>query len=673
MSFSPGENVGPYRIIEQLGQGGMATVYKAYHAGLDRYVAIKALHPAFKQDASFVGRFEREARIVAKLDHPNIIPIYDFSEHEGTSYIVIRYIEGTTLKHLLLDGMPTIDRIQSILHPVTDALAYAHAQGVLHRDIKPSNIIIANDGHIYLADFGLARMADIGGSTLSQDMLIGTPQYISPEQAKGDPIDARSDLYSLGVVIFEMLTGRVPFSADTPYAVIHDHIYSPLPLPRSINPNLSSSLEQVLLKALAKDPGNRYATATELMTALDEATKSESTVSPRGALTTGFSLPRVAPAGFISLVALGVLLIAIILLGITQGSGRPLPGFLASLQGPTPTAAPIPTVFPTLPAPTDVAKAIESVALVIPSSTAQLSPTRTAPSVANISSVATGTGLPFSTWTRAATGLTPANTATPEPGKQVVASSPTVTPVPDMVLVPEGPFWMGKSADDAGASPDESPGHFVDLKAYYIDKYEVSNAQYKKCVDAGVCPLPAGVFSVQSPHMAFGNPNFDDYSVVFVSQGNASQYCVWAGKRLPTEAEWEKAARGNADQRIYPWGNTWDGYRANAAQEKPGPLPVHSYTPEGCSPFGACNMVGNVAEWVADYYASNFYADSQKLFSSGALVENPVNWNANTGKFVIRGGSFRSDVFDARLSRRRNQAASITMDDVGFRCAADVK
>ena len=271
MPISPGDNVGPYRIIESLGQGGMATVFKAYPHALDRYVAIKVLHAAFKEDSNFNARFAREARIVAKLDHPNIVPIYDFAEHQGTPYLVMRFIEGKTLKAVLRDGMLPVPRVLAVIRPVTEALAYAHAQGVVHRDSKPSNVIYANDGHIFLADFGLARIAQAGETTMSQDMLIGTPQYISPEQARGAQASERSDIYSLGVVLFELFTGRVPFSADTPYAIIHDHIYTPLPLPTSINPNLSKEIERVLLKVLTKEPGARCATTSELMTALEQA------------------------------------------------------------------------------------------------------------------------------------------------------------------------------------------------------------------------------------------------------------------------------------------------------------------------------------------------------------------------------------------------------------------
>ena len=272
MPFSIGENVGPYRITEQLGQGGMATVYKAYHAALDRYVALKALHPAFNEDKSFAARFQREARVVAKLEHPNIVPIYDYAEHESRPYLVMKYIEGDTLKARLLQGPLSSEEINQVVDSVGSALAYAHQQGILHRDIKPSNVLIGTDGIMYLADFGLARIAQAGESTLSSDSIMGTPQYISPEQAMGKKeLDEGTDIYSFGVMLYEMVVGQVPFTADTPFSIIHDHIYSPLPMPRAINPQVPESVERVLLKALAKERADRYDTVPSLVKAFKDA------------------------------------------------------------------------------------------------------------------------------------------------------------------------------------------------------------------------------------------------------------------------------------------------------------------------------------------------------------------------------------------------------------------
>jgi serine/threonine protein kinase len=276
MSFNPGEQVGPYRIMEQLGQGGMATVYKAYHPSLDRYVAIKVLHEAFLEDPNFHARFQREARVVARLEHPNIVPIHDYAEHEKRPYLVMKFIEGETLKARLQSGPLSPDEIERIVETVGAALDYAHKQGILHRDIKPSNVILSKDGRIYLADFGLARIAQSGESTLTSDMVLGTPQYISPEQAMAKKdLDEGTDIYSFGVMIYEMVVGRVPFSADTPFSVIHDHIYTPLPLPSSVNPTVSPDVERVLLKALAKDRPDRYPDIAGMVRAFKEAWKSQ--------------------------------------------------------------------------------------------------------------------------------------------------------------------------------------------------------------------------------------------------------------------------------------------------------------------------------------------------------------------------------------------------------------
>lgn len=279
MPFASGENVGPYRIIEKLGSGGMATVFKAYHPALDRYVALKVLHPAFREDPNFLARFQREARIVARLEHPRIVPIYDFSEHEGHPYLVMRFLEGETLKARFQRGKLPLEEVLRIGRAVAEALTYAHDQSVLHRDIKPSNVFLTPEGGIFLTDFGLARMAEAGESTLSRDMMVGTPAYISPEQAKGETdLDVRTDVYSFGVVLYELLVGRVPFVADTPYSVIHDHIFTPLPLPRKLNPELSEPMERVLLKALAKEREDRYQSVAELIAALEEAASATPTV-----------------------------------------------------------------------------------------------------------------------------------------------------------------------------------------------------------------------------------------------------------------------------------------------------------------------------------------------------------------------------------------------------------
>jgi serine/threonine protein kinase len=268
MAFEPGANIGPYRVLEQLGQGGMATVFKAYHAALDRCVALKVLHQGFLQDKSFLARFEREAKLIARLEHAHIVPVYDFSNHEGQPFLVMKFIEGETLKARLTRGALSARETLEIVVAVGAALSYAHRQGILHRDVKPSNIILDKEGYIYLADFGLARIADAGTSTLTGDMIVGTPQYMSPEQAMGySELDEGTDIYSFGVMLYEMTVGRVPFDADTPFSVIQDHIYAPLPLPSTVNPKISFELERVLLKALAKKRPDRQATVKELVDA----------------------------------------------------------------------------------------------------------------------------------------------------------------------------------------------------------------------------------------------------------------------------------------------------------------------------------------------------------------------------------------------------------------------
>lgn len=264
--------IGGYHIIRQIGAGGMATVYEAYQAKLDRRVAIKWMHATLVQNRQFVERFEREARIVARLDHPYIVSIYDYNVQDGRPYLVMRYIQGRTLKDRMVQSPLTLSEILSVMNRVADALDYAHAQGVLHRDLKPSNVLLDEDGMAYLTDFGLARIVQQGESSLTADSMLGTPHYISPEQALGEKtLDGRTDVYSFGVLLYEMLVGRLPFTADTPYAIVHKHIYASPPVPSALNPDIPPAVELVLLKALAKAPSDRYPTASALMADLMRA------------------------------------------------------------------------------------------------------------------------------------------------------------------------------------------------------------------------------------------------------------------------------------------------------------------------------------------------------------------------------------------------------------------
>lgn len=272
MAITTGTQIGPYVVEQPLGSGGMATVYKAVHPQLNRVVAIKIMHANFLEDKSFVARFEREAMIVARLNHPNIVPVYDYSKHNDLPYLVMKYIKGRTLKDRVLEENITVDEIVDLMAAIADGLTYAHNQGILHRDIKPSNILVDDNDTPFITDFGLARIAEAGESTMSVDMLLGTPHYISPEQAKGlKELDGRTDIYSLGVVLYELLVGAVPFTADTPFAIIHAHVTTPPPTPSKVNPEIPDEVEMVIERALSKEPNDRYPTPNAMIAALREA------------------------------------------------------------------------------------------------------------------------------------------------------------------------------------------------------------------------------------------------------------------------------------------------------------------------------------------------------------------------------------------------------------------
>lgn len=267
MALVAGATLGAYRIVEPLGRGGMASVYKAYEPSLERHVALKVLPGEFLHEEAFAERFRREARVVARLEHPNIVPIFAFGIEQGMPWMAMRLVSGGTLAGLLRQQRLVGARVAAILRGVAEALDYAHTKGVVHRDVKPQNVLLDAAQHVYLADFGIARMLE-GSSALTQTgMISGTPQYMAPEQAVAKAVDHRADIYALGIVAYEMLTGHVPFSADTPVAVLIKQVQEPMPLPAANE--FPAPLVQPLMRATAKDPDDRWPTALAFVEALE--------------------------------------------------------------------------------------------------------------------------------------------------------------------------------------------------------------------------------------------------------------------------------------------------------------------------------------------------------------------------------------------------------------------
>ncbi|HSJ59359.1 MAG TPA: FHA domain-containing serine/threonine-protein kinase [Anaerolineae bacterium] len=285
---------GRYRIVEKLGAGGLSAVYKAVDVNLNRFVALKVLGAHLVADPEFEARFRREATAGMLLNHPNLVRVYDYGRTDRTVFIVSEYIEGRSLADILADGRPLGEEYAvQIVRQVAEALAYAHKRGIAHRDVKPGNIFISVEGRVVLLDLGLASAITSSRSSLtSTGTIVGTPTHMAPEQARGERVDERSDIYSLGVVLYQLLTGRLPFGGEQIAEVLRKMIYESPPLPRSLNPYVSSAMEQVVLKALAKDPGQRYQTADELIAAVTGAGAS----APFPELAAR-PVPAVSPAG----------------------------------------------------------------------------------------------------------------------------------------------------------------------------------------------------------------------------------------------------------------------------------------------------------------------------------------------------------------------------------------
>jgi len=297
-----GQSLGQYRVAELIGQGGMARVYKAYQKSLDRYVAIKAISSQADQDvdSAFMQRFATEARLVAKLAHPHIVPVFDFGEDQGWAYIVMEYISGGTVRDRMIKadaGRTTLPLLWTltIMEQAAEALYCAHKSNIVHRDVKPGNMLLRGDDQMLLSDFGIATMLEASQAFSRTNSTVGTPQYMAPEQGlPNGVVDARTDVYALGVVLFQCVTGRLPYTADTPVGIIMKHIQEPTPQPIKFAPSLPPSVNQIIMRAMEKDQRNRFQSAAEMASALRGAINELSGL-PRPALPTGPRPPQPQP------------------------------------------------------------------------------------------------------------------------------------------------------------------------------------------------------------------------------------------------------------------------------------------------------------------------------------------------------------------------------------------
>ena len=654
-----GATIGQYRIIEQIGRGRMATVYKAHQPNLDRYVAIKVLAPDLAESKGFVTRFEREAKAVARLRHRNILTVFDYGRQADVFYLVTEYVRGGTLIGYL--GWPQdLGYAATVVYQVGDALAHAHRQGMIHRDVKPGNILMAEDDWPLLSDFGLVKMVEDSLHLTASGASVGTPQYMSPEQAQGLAVDGRSDIYSLGAVLYEAVTGQPPFSTDSPMAVILRHINEPLTPPRTLRSDLPKEMEYVITRALAKSSADRYQRMEEFLADLQEAYplptnhvvahQGNGQAMPQGpAASYGPATTTVVPAhqarkrafpwagAIISVLVVLVLALTFLLMWVTM----------------TPSAPP-------------------------PSATATVAPVASPSAVAPSPTVA------------------PPSPTVPPPSPTVMPTSPTVEPVApvvpavqtrvweaddaEMVFVPAGEFAMG--SEELG--DDERPVHTVYLDDFWIDRYEVTNERFARFVAATGHQTEAErrgwgwvwkdseweeVEGADWRHPHGPQSSIEgrmDQPVVLVSWSDADAYCRWAGKRLPSEAQWEKAARGPATGsgrgHRYAWGDEFDSGWTNTKESGWGDtLPVGSFSPQGDSPYGAADVTGNVWEWVADWYGEDYYAQSP--------AANPTGPASGTFR-ILRGGSWPFDEVYARTAFRYNVKPDYTYDFAGFRCSS---
>ncbi|MEP7340928.1 MAG: SUMF1/EgtB/PvdO family nonheme iron enzyme, partial [Acidobacteriota bacterium] len=546
---------GKYRIEAKLGAGGMGAVYRATRLLIGDEVAIKVLHAEQVADPQAIERFRREAQAAARLKHPNAVSIYDFGvSGEGLVYLVMELVEGQSLRDLIKQQGPlTPTAAAEVMSQVCAALDEAHRQHIVHRDMKPDNIIVNATGaglRVKVLDFGIAKMRDLAataGNLTQAGNVMGTPHYMSPEQCLGEELDNRSDIYSLGAVLYEMLVGVVPFNSPTSTAVVVQHVNQSPPSLRAINVSISQAVEAVVLRALEKRrearPPTAGALAQELTTAVSGAYAAHAPDQSRA--------NHIASSGTYA----GAFPNA------TPGAGLPQTVTLR-----TPASGNIPQIAG--------APFISGASAVTP------------PAKRNLVPILIGAALVLALGGGAAWWALGGKSKT---GRAGAAKAETNASAPaEMAYVPGGAFTMGNNAGELA----EAPAHQVSVKPFYIDLHEVTCEDYQKFLLATNRRAPQGWEGYRHPAGAARRP------VTGVNWDDAAAYAAWAGKRLPTEAEWEFAARG-ADGRRYPWGNEWKQGFANADSSSVGHMTDAGAYASGASPYGALDMVGNAWEWTA--------------------------------------------------------------------------
>jgi formylglycine-generating enzyme required for sulfatase activity/tRNA A-37 threonylcarbamoyl transferase component Bud32 len=537
-----------YVVERPLGEGGFAVVFLVRDVALKRSLAVKVLSPDMITSKTVLDRFRREAETVAQLSHPNIVPLHFIGQKDDLLYLAMQCVDGGSIAdRLAREGMLPIDDTVRIASQVASALAHAHKRGVIHRDIKPANVLVdAESGRCLVTDFGIARSADASSLTAT-GMMIGTAAYLSPEQVTGEQIDHRVDIFALGVMLYEMLAGRVPYEAPTASAAMMKRLGGPPESVRLVRSEVPEELAAVITNCLAADPAERYQDASEVLRALGG-----------DFITTGGRATRTAPV-----------------------TARPRRG-MAIMGGAVAAAA-----------------------------------------------------LAFLGW-RVAQQRGSASRMELA-GAAMVAAGDT-----SMVAVPAGAYVIG---DDHG-STFARPRHVVQLAAFSIDKREVTVGDYMKYVDATRATWSNTEKDVHVP-------------ATRVAWKEAANYCAWrhtAGGRLPTELEWEAAARG-AGGRTFPWGEGSAGSRANTASfGRKGPVPVGSF-PVGATANGLQDMVGNVWEWTSSTFSA--YPGAAPLPDSMKAYR------------VSRGGAF--DTIDSLATaslrgRLREDTPAADLVNTGFRC-----